>query len=61
CALAISAGFLPPTMGWAHPDPELGDLDPVPGAARAADVRVAMNDGFAFGGDNAITVLAGAP
>jgi 3-oxoacyl-[acyl-carrier-protein] synthase II len=61
CALAISEGFLPPTMGWRTPDPELGGIDPVPGAARPAAVRVAQNDGFAFGGNNSITVLAAAP
>lgn len=61
CTLAIDEGFLPPTMGWATPDPELGEIDPVPGAARPAVVRVAQNDAFAFGGNNSIAVLAAAP
>lgn len=61
CTLAISEGFLPPTMGWSTPDPALGGIDPVPGAARPAVVRVAQNDAFAFGGNNAIAVLAAAP
>ena len=34
-SLAIDQGFLPPTINWAHPDPELAGLDPVPNRARA--------------------------
>jgi 3-oxoacyl-[acyl-carrier-protein] synthase II len=58
--LAIDEGFLPPTINWATPDPELAWIDPVPNSARAAKVRVAQNNGFAFGGNNAIVML-GAP
>jgi 3-oxoacyl-[acyl-carrier-protein] synthase II len=61
CTLAISEGFLPPTMGWATADPELAGIDPVPNAARPAVVRVAQNDAFAFGGNNSITILGSAP
>jgi len=57
---AIDQGFLPPTINWANPDPALAGLDPVPNEARAATVRVVQNDGFAFGGNNAIVML-GAP
>ncbi|ONF63330.1 beta-ketoacyl-[acyl-carrier-protein] synthase family protein [Amycolatopsis keratiniphila] len=57
--IAIDRGFLPPTVNWTTEDPELG-VDPVPNAARAANVRVVQNDGFAFGGNNAIVML-GAP
>jgi 3-oxoacyl-[acyl-carrier-protein] synthase II len=56
-ALAIRDGFLPPTINWANPDPELEGLDPIPNAARSADVRVVQNDGFGFGGNNAIVML----
>ena len=56
-ALAIREGFLPPTINWATPDPELEGLDPIPNAARPADVRVVQNDGFGFGGNNAIVML----
>jgi 3-oxoacyl-[acyl-carrier-protein] synthase II len=59
-ALAIHEGFLPPTINWANPDPELGGLEPVPNTARPATVTVAQNNGFAFGGNNAIVML-GAP
>jgi 3-oxoacyl-[acyl-carrier-protein] synthase II len=55
--LAIDRGFLPPTINWTTPDPELDGIDPVPNHARAARVRVAQNDGFAFGGNNAIVML----
>lgn len=55
--MAIYRGFLPPTINWRTPDPELTGIDPVPNHARPATVRVAQNDGFAFGGNNAIVML----
>jgi 3-oxoacyl-[acyl-carrier-protein] synthase II len=55
--LAIDQGFLPPTVNWANPDPGLASIDPVPNAARPAEVRVVQNNGFAFGGNNAIVML----
>ncbi|NUT37514.1 MAG: beta-ketoacyl-[acyl-carrier-protein] synthase family protein [Hamadaea sp.] len=55
--LAIAEGFLPPTINWTTPDPEFARLDPVPNTARPATVRVAQNNGFAFGGNNAITLF----
>jgi 3-oxoacyl-[acyl-carrier-protein] synthase II len=59
--LAIDRGFLPPTINWLNPDPEMLGIDPVPNVARPADVRVVQNDGFAFGGNNAIVMLGAAP
>jgi 3-oxoacyl-[acyl-carrier-protein] synthase II len=59
-ALAIRHRFLPPTINWEHPDPELAGLDPVPNRARPAEVRVVQNDGFGFGGNNAILILRAA-
>jgi 3-oxoacyl-[acyl-carrier-protein] synthase II len=59
--LAIEHGFLPPTMNWHHPDPAFAGLDPVPNVARSAVVRVAQNNGFAFGGNNAITLIGSVP
>lgn len=57
CA-AIHDGFLPPNATLRTPDPALGSaLDCVPGKARRAPVRVAQNHGFAFGGNNAITIF----
>lgn len=55
--LAIHEGFLPPTANWSTLDPELAGLDVVPGVARPARVRCAQNNGFAFGGNNAITIF----
>jgi 3-oxoacyl-[acyl-carrier-protein] synthase II len=59
-ALAIDRGFLPPTINWKNADPGLAGIDPVPNTAREANVRVVQNNGFAFGGNNAIVML-GAP
>ncbi|HWF74200.1 MAG TPA: beta-ketoacyl-[acyl-carrier-protein] synthase family protein [Solirubrobacteraceae bacterium] len=59
-ALAINDRFLPPTINFRTPDPELNGIDPVANRSRTADVRIAQNNGFGFGGNNAIVVL-GAP
>lgn len=58
--LAISRGFLPPTINWSTPDPEMPWLDPIPNQQREARVRVVQNNGFAFGGNNAIVMLGAA-
>jgi 3-oxoacyl-[acyl-carrier-protein] synthase II len=55
--LAIRDGFVPPTMNWTTPDPALHGIDPVPNAARRARVRIVQNNGFGFGGNNAIVML----
>jgi len=55
--LSIAEGFIPPTINWASPDPEFPWLDPVAGCARTAPVKVAQNNGFAFGGNNCITLF----
>lgn len=58
CCMALYEGFLPPTAGVERVDPALGPgVDPVAGAARPARPRVVQNHGFAFGGNNAITIL----
>lgn len=54
--MALHHGIVPPTAGLTHPDPELG-LDFVPGAARAADLRVALSNSAAFGGNNGSLVF----
>ena len=54
--LAVSEGMLPPTINYEVPDPEC-DLDYVPNIARKADVRVAINNSFGFGGHNACVVI----
>jgi 3-oxoacyl-[acyl-carrier-protein] synthase II len=58
CCMALYAGFLPPTANVTRIDPALGPgVDCVPGVGRAASPRIVQNHGFAFGGNNAITVL----
>jgi 3-oxoacyl-[acyl-carrier-protein] synthase II len=57
CSLAIHTGRVPPTIGLREPDPEC-DLDYVAGEARELPVAVAMNNAYAFGGNNS-SVLFG--
>jgi len=54
--LAVYEGVLPPTINYETPDPDC-DLDYVPNVARKADVKVAVNNSFGFGGHNACVVF----
>ncbi len=54
--LAIRDSKLPPTINLEVADPEC-DLDYIPNAARGAEVRVALNNSFGFGGHNACIIL----
>lgn len=56
CALAVYHDRIPPTINLKEPDPEC-DLDYVPNHAREHTVRVAMNNAYAFGGNNASLIL----
>ena len=56
CALTIKNGIITPTINYEYPDPEC-DLDIVPNVARRAEVKVALNNSFGFGGQNAVVVL----
>jgi 3-oxoacyl-[acyl-carrier-protein] synthase II len=54
--LGMSRGMVPPTINYENPDPEC-DLDYIPNQARRMEVRVALSNGFGFGGQNAVIVL----
>ncbi len=56
-ALSVRDGKVPPTIHYENPDPAC-DLDYVPNAARDHDVRVALSNSFAFGGNSSVVVLA---
>jgi 3-oxoacyl-[acyl-carrier-protein] synthase II len=54
--LTINRGIIHPTINYENPDPAC-DLDYVPNQARRKDVRIAISNGFGFGGHNAVVVL----
>jgi 3-oxoacyl-[acyl-carrier-protein] synthase II len=56
--LAIERSMIPPTINYEYPDPEC-DLDYVPNRPRPAEIRLALNNSFGFGGTN--TTLAFKP
>lgn len=56
CCLAIKDSLVPPTINFTTPDPDC-DIDCVPNKAREVKVRAALNNGFAFGGNNCCTVF----
>ncbi|TJZ54298.1 beta-ketoacyl-[acyl-carrier-protein] synthase family protein [Streptomyces piniterrae] len=56
CALALTEGFIPPTINHRETDPECG-LDCVPNEARATELNVVQNNALAFAGNNAVLIL----
>jgi 3-oxoacyl-[acyl-carrier-protein] synthase II len=56
CALAVATDSIPATMHLDHTDPAC-DLDYVPNKARKHRVDVAMNNAYAFGGNNSCLLL----
>jgi 3-oxoacyl-[acyl-carrier-protein] synthase II len=54
--MAVHDGVIPPTINYEFPDPEC-TLDYVPNVARKADVKVAFNNSFGFGGHNSVMVF----
>ena len=54
--LTLNRGIIHPTINYTTPDPDC-DLDYVPNEPRRADVRVAISNGFGFGGQNAVAVF----
>ena len=55
-AIALEDGFLPPTIGYAEPDPEC-DLDYIPLTARRVQADFALSSSLGFGGHNAVVTL----
>jgi 3-oxoacyl-[acyl-carrier-protein] synthase II len=56
CALTVKNDVIPPTINYETPDPEC-DIDCVPNHARQHIVTVALNNSYAFGGNNASLVV----
>jgi 3-oxoacyl-[acyl-carrier-protein] synthase II len=57
CVLAIDTGIVPPTINYETPDPAC-PLDVVPNTARKMQVDVALNNAYAFGGNNSSVVFS---
>ena len=56
CCLTVENDMIAPTINYETPDPEC-DLDYVPNVARKQKVNIVLNNGFAFGGNNACLVI----
>jgi 3-oxoacyl-[acyl-carrier-protein] synthase II len=56
CSLVVKNDILPPTINFETPDPEC-DIDCVPNEARKHRVNIALNNSYAFGGNNASVVF----
>ncbi len=57
CALTAKNDIIPPTINYETPDPEC-DIDCVPNKARQQNVNIALNNSYAFGGNNACLVIS---
>ena len=57
CVLTIVEGKIPPTINYSGADPEC-KIDCVPNKSRSKKVRVALNNSFAFGGNNSCSVFS---
>jgi 3-oxoacyl-[acyl-carrier-protein] synthase II len=56
CALVVKNDMIPPTINFETPDPEC-DIDCVPNVSRKHRVVIALNNSYAFGGNNASLVV----
>lgn len=54
--LAVKEDIIPPTINFETPDPKC-DIDCIPNKARVKKVNVALNNGFAFGGNNSCLAI----
>ena len=55
-SLCLANQIMTPTINYEHPDPAC-DLDYVPNAPRAAEIRYALSNSFGFGGTNGCLIL----
>jgi 3-oxoacyl-[acyl-carrier-protein] synthase II len=56
CALVVKNDLIPPTINYDSQDPDC-DIDCVPNHARKHAVNIALNNSYAFGGNNACVVF----
>ncbi len=56
CALVVQRDSIPPTINFETPDEEC-DIDCIPNKSRRQTVRIALNNSYAFGGNNASLAL----
>jgi 3-oxoacyl-[acyl-carrier-protein] synthase II len=56
CVRAVHDGVLPPTMNYAHPDPDC-DLDYVPNESRRVEIDVALSNAMGLGGHNGCVLV----
>jgi 3-oxoacyl-[acyl-carrier-protein] synthase II len=56
CSLVVQNDIIPPTINFETHDPEC-DIDCAPNQARSHAVTIALNNSYAFGGNNASVVL----
>lgn len=56
CCLTVKEDIIPPTINFETPDPAC-DIDCVPNKSRIKRVNVALNNAFAFGGNNSCLVV----
>jgi 3-oxoacyl-[acyl-carrier-protein] synthase II len=56
CSLAITHGFIPPTVNHRETDPEC-EIDCVPNDCVPADLRIVQSNGLAFAGNNAVVLF----
>jgi 3-oxoacyl-[acyl-carrier-protein] synthase II len=58
--LSLEMGFLPPTINYDVPDPDI-PLDVVANTGRDAQIRTVLSNSFGFGGQNVCLVLGAEP
>ncbi len=56
CSLTVQNDIIPPTINMESPDPDC-DIDCVPNTSRKHSVNIALNNSYAFGGNNASLVI----